>query len=69
MQPYAHINIDVVWPTSLAGGERPGGTEFACGGTQKGWKMYARRVINILLTFQHVLPCSLSAEGCGSGGK
>jgi len=33
---YAHpksIDIDVGWPTSLTGGERPGGSEFACGGT------------------------------------
>ena len=32
-QPHARVDINVVWPTSLAGGERPGSTEFACGGT------------------------------------
>ena len=27
------IDIDIGWPTSLVGGERPGGSEFGCGWT------------------------------------
>ena len=27
------IDIDIGWPTSLVGGERPGGSEFGCVGT------------------------------------
>ena len=30
--------IDVGWPTSLVGGERPGGSKFGCVGTEKGRK-------------------------------
>ena len=34
--PYAHaksIDVDIEWPTSLIGGERPGSNEFWCQGT------------------------------------
>jgi len=37
-QPHAHpksVDIGVVWPTSLVGGERPGGNDFALGGPEK----------------------------------
>jgi len=38
MQPHAHpksIGIGVMWPTSLVGGERPGGNEFVLGRPEK----------------------------------
>jgi len=30
---FIDIDIQVGWPTSLVGGERPGGSEFGCVGT------------------------------------
>ena len=33
IHPPESIDIDMRWPTSLTGGERPGGNEFGCGET------------------------------------
>jgi hypothetical protein len=30
------IVVEIEWPTSLTGGERPGDNGFECGGTKKG---------------------------------
>jgi len=60
----------VGWPTSVTGGERPGGSNYGPKKRERLHYVHDKRDQNNLFTFEHVIPCALSLEGwCGGGGK
>jgi len=60
-------DIDIGWPTSLVGGERPGGSEFGCVGTEKkneiSQQIYSKEDVNEVLTFLTCLAAFVEARG------